>query len=209
MTGILLTLIVIVGTWGTRRHRAAAVPASVALVGLAIGLLVPRSGLFEARFTLFDALLVLAGIGLAAEVIGLPWPIARRIGIGLRSRAWEFDGALYRALAPLNERLNSAPDPSDVVAYGQWKVDTIRFGREIVRRVGRMRAPDSDWSDLRDRYSEVYGMLLDALERGDTSGKAEIRRLTEVVDLQRAALRRKYRAEAAALRHDLPPEGPG
>jgi hypothetical protein len=56
------------------------------------------------------------------------------------ARGSVFEVALYRALAPLNDRLGSGPDPTDVANYLGCRDSTLIAGRRIVDGVEELHA---------------------------------------------------------------------
>lgn len=197
MTAALLLVITTMGFVRARRRPAALVVAVTAVVGLAVSVLLLGPRPWEWPSTPFDFGLVAAIGVLVADMVGLPDGVARWTGIGRRSREWEFDRQLFATYAPLNERLEAAPDRDDP-AHGPWARDTVQYGRSVVRRAAGLVPPNREWAELSGRYQIVYEAMLEALERGDQSLNSETEALSNTLARDRAALRQKYRRAGRA-----------
>lgn len=199
MTAILLLGIAILGIARARHRPAALITTKVAVVGLIAIVLYRGPRIWEWPATIFDALLAVVIGVLILDGIGLPTGLARRTGVGLRSKAWEYDVALTNRLSPLNDRLESAPSHLDINAYERWAAETADFGRQTLGRVRRMRAPDRAWEDLTRRYVSIYERYISALEGRMASNATFDPNDHVAVTRIREELRKKYRAEAAAI----------
>ena len=205
MRPALLLVILVLGAIRARQRPWAIVICIAASLGLVAELALRGSALWDWRVGILDAVLVVVIALIVVDLVGLPDAIARRTGLGLRSRAWEYDKALYRHLAPLSDQLNSAPIPG-TPDYGRWRAEMLRVGRDRIEQVKHLRPPDDDWAGLTRRYIDIYETLIAALESGDVSATADVETRNREVTRDRAAMREKYRAEAAdALRGRLPP----
>lgn len=201
MTGLLLLTMVLVSVWGTRVRRRPwyAVVGVLATVVLTGGLLVPSLSLYAVEIRPFDLAVALAAIVLIIDVVGLPRPIAARIGLGLHSREWAFDGSLVRCFGPLNHQLSLEPPLESEPAHSAWRRETLRVGEHVLNDASRLRPPEEAWADLTRRYVQVYHLILDAVRSGDDGSIAlTVSRMNEAVDKEREALRSRYRSDAAA-----------
>lgn len=178
-----------------RRDRYWALLALLSVAGLA---LIFGTGRAQARVTLgpFEvAGLVLAAVA-AAEALGLPDPIAQRLGIGLRSREWEFDRSISDVLQSLNDLIDREPPHEDLGARAAWVRQLRRVGERRLSRLARLHPPDDRWAMLAGDYSQIYRKLIE-LHSGEEDHEAadgvavRIGRATA----QRDQLRAAYRAD--------------
>lgn len=198
LSGLLLLIIAVVGLWGARvrrRRRHAYVAVAAALVLLA-GVLVPQLSLFRLEVRTLDAVLAVAAGVFLVDIVGLPRPLARRLGLGLYSREWRYDGDLVRLFAPLNDRLEMEPPMTEGELHDSWRLATLQEGGATLRRASRLRAPDGDWAALTDRYMETYASILDIVAHGDPGGRrAAVAAANEQLNDTRERLRSRYRTE--------------
>lgn len=178
-----------------RRDRYWALLSLLSVGGL---VLIFGTGRAQARVTLGPwevAGLVLAAVA-AAEALGLPDPIAQRLGIGLRSREWEFDRSISEALQALNDLIGREPLRANRAAWAAWGHQLRRIGERRLSRLVRMHAPDDRWAMLARDYSQIYRELIE-LRVGEADHEAADRvavRITRAT-AQRGQLRAAYRAD--------------
>lgn len=207
LSGLLLLIITLVGLWGARARRRSryAYVAVAAALALLAGVLVPQLSLFRLEVRTFDAVLAVAAGVFLVDIVGLPRPIARRLGLGLHSREWRYDGDLVRRFGPLNHRLEMEPPMTDVELHESWRLATLQEGDATLRRASRLRAPDDDWAALTDRYVETYASILDIVAHGDPGGRrAAVTAANEQLNDARERLRSRYRTEARNQGEDGP-----
>ena len=98
-----------------------------------------------------------------AQVLGLPRPIAIRLGIGLLSRALVFNNRLidHRRRVADAIRLAQTDPPRRAAALAEMTVH--------IRRVRDLRAPDSAWSLLRDDIADDEEGWIQALRDAEPS----------------------------------------
>jgi hypothetical protein len=136
----------------------------------------------------------------AAEAFGLPLPIARRIGIGLRSRQFEYDRALSDLLLPLNEQIEREPLGVQTVARAAWLARLVRDGGKRLSRLERLKAPDEDWATLTATYLRIYGALIRMhAGQGPPGERDAMVELIRTATAERERLKAKYRLNAADL----------
>jgi hypothetical protein len=147
-----------------------------------------------------DVGLALLAVVVAAEAFGLPSPIARRIGIGLRSREFEYDRTLSDLLLPLNELIEHEPPRDRAEARSAWQAQLVRDGGRRLLRLERLRAPDDEWAALTASYALIYATLL-RLHAGQSrpAERNDVAEMVRATTSERERLRAKYRSEAAAL----------
>jgi hypothetical protein len=166
--------------------------------GLALSLL--RNGVAsDVSVNLGDLLLVLVLVVAGAEAFGLPRPLAMRLGIGFRSRAWEFDHRIYRYKERLDRLLLAYPSPPDWTRYRRWQSRVARDGRVLLRKMASLHAPDGDWASVRDDYVGLYDGILTGIANDHPPDDPQtFERGTEIA-LRADRLRITYRAEAESL----------
>jgi len=197
-TDVLLWCLGIVGVIGFRRRgeKQYLVPA---IVGFTVPLLnlvhLPRVAI---EFGAVDALLLVLVLLLVADVQGLPAPVARRTGYGIRSHQWEFDRRFHDYRADLDRLMLSYPAQPDWPSYRRWKADLLRRGPKLIARMRSLREPDGAWGDIRDEYVNLYEEILARVANDEyPDDNYSQRRGTELK--QRAdALRLRYRTEVRA-----------
>jgi len=141
-------------------------------------------------------LAVIAGL-LGAQAVGLPLPLARRLGFGLRSREWEYDRSLFDILDGFNRLLEAYPGKENAQANQRWGRTVLDRGPALVVRLRRMRAPNPAWDELTQAYADLYELILMNLREGeDPERRAMIDRQGWVLKDRREALRRAYREVA-------------
>jgi hypothetical protein len=178
-----------------RRDRYWALLALLSVGGL---VLIFGTGRAQARVTLgpFEVAGLLLAAAAAAEAFGLPDPIAQRLGIGLRSREWEFDRSISDVLQSLNDLIDREPPHEDLGARAAWVRQLRRVGERRLSRLARLHPPDDRWAMLAGDYSQIYRKLIE-LHSGEEDHEAadrvavRIRRATA----QRDQLRAAYRAD--------------
>jgi hypothetical protein len=172
-------------TWG--RRLALVVIGALALAVALRGGIDAQTLLNDPPF--FDLFAVLAAILLAADLSGLPLPIAQRLRLGLRSREWEFD---RRLTALTNEARRSVDRASVEVRRRELP--------GIIVRMAALRAPDDDWAALRDEWAAAWQRYLDALtDDGNPTSSADALRHHEYLIQQTKLLRARYRTEASRI----------
>ncbi len=141
--------------------------AFLALGGLAF-LLIARGGIDTRDLlrapSVFDVVVAACVIVVVADFVGLPLPIARRLGIGLHSREWEFDSRLYTLLQEANQAVEEV---------NTGRVEAIQRLPRIVARVRSLRAPDEDWAAVRDGFALVFEQYAELLARNSEASAWE------------------------------------
>jgi hypothetical protein len=140
----------------------------------------------------FDVVAGAMTLLLAADTVGLPFPIARRLRIGLHSAGWQFDRRLY---ALTEAARHAIEDPATRRDRGQRELPTI------AKRIRALRAPDREWETVRDGWAQAwkrYAELLAAPQVSGASWEEALALQSELVE-RTEALRARYRAEAQAI----------
>lgn len=186
-----------------RRQPWYAMLAGLTTLGIVFAVLTGRLALGRWTPDPLDLAVVLGGLFFAAEFFGLPTPVARRLGIGLRSRQWEFDVAMYDIVKGFADLLSAYPGPELVADDQAWRRRALCEGHRLVARLNRLHPPDEGWAQLRDGYRVLYQAILADLASADHARRSEefgIR--AKEIEKRHAELRQRYRAEAAAILHD-------
>lgn len=176
--------------------------AAIGAISVASGaLLWIRNGLYvSAAVDVGDLLLLVIGLIAAAEAFGLPRSLAARLGIGLRSRDWEFDRKLSDLLRPLEPVLDGREPETRDEAFGNRRSAVVDDGRARLTALARLKPPDDRWRALTSTYATILRARLDAIQ-GDPPGAAppSIVQMTKAAEIERERLRASYRAEADRL----------
>ena len=181
-----------------RRDPSFGLIAALGVIGLVVGFSVHVASRQSA--VLIDLALAVVVAVVAAEAIGLPEPVAKRLGVGLRSREWEYDRALARLLRPLNEVLAQAPADTRDPEFEGWRERFLRNGRERLDQLRRHHAPDPEWAALARSYADIYGEIVERISRDPSPvWPARLTAAVDAADEERRRLRAKYRDEAAAV----------
>jgi hypothetical protein len=191
--------VVSVAAYRTRKDRFWLVLGATFAVGLVLSLL--RNGLnASVSVDIGDGLIFVVGLFAAAEAFGLPRGLAVRIGIGLRSREWEFDRKLADLLGPLDLLLEGHPPGIGEEASRDRDNAPIEDGRARLEALARMKPPDDDWRALTSKYATIYAAHLDAARRNPPSAvPPSIVQLAEEAAMELERLRVLYRADADRL----------
>jgi hypothetical protein len=201
VTSVELSLIALCSliAYRRRRDRFWAVLALLCAGGLMLLLLTSRLAT-RPTFGWVEAAGMLLTAAVAGEAFGLPTPIARRVGVGLRSKEWEFDRTLADLLRQLNGEVERAQAASQVEAGIAWRERLRREGERGLARLRRLRAPDDNWAELAKLYVRIYEDLIDVYggERDDTT-EAVITERSSLAAAERARLRARYKAEIERL----------
>jgi hypothetical protein len=197
---ILYTVSVIAAAIGYRRTGAKLLAV---LAAVAVGLLlldIARFRTVHVQVDVLDVILIAIAIGVVVHVQGLPYPVARRVGIGWRSREWEFDRGLHICREQLDKVLLAHPSSADWAVYRRWQTDALRTGLRVVKKMESLSPPDDAWAHLRDDYVDLYKQILSLLANDEppddeytTIRGTELRRRAD-------ALRLRYREAARAAR---------
>jgi len=196
---LLYLSLLIVGIVGFRRRRGW--PFAVAAIVAGVALLRDLVQLPEVSWRIGILDIVLAGLVavLVADVKGLPLSIARRVGLGFRSREWEFDDQLHRYKEALDRILMSYPHSAAWPEYVSWKLDALRRVSPTLRRMTAMRAPDVEWDRLRDDYVALYEGIFANIAHDEPADNVHILRVGQEIKERADRLRVEYRASAHAL----------
>lgn len=199
VASVLLVAMAILGVLANRRRgdRYYLVLAALGAVGAVIAVVRSLGG-GVALIGLLDLPVALVVFVMAAEAIGLPAPVATRLGVGFRSRAWEYDRALYRAIADIERSLSGQPGRGGP-AHRLVRARPPHDGRRLMARLRALRAPGEDWGRLTDQYSDAYQAWFDAIDKPSTDRFAELEQRLSALHREREQLRAKYRAEASQL----------
>lgn len=201
ITAGLLAALTLLSAMAFRRRRDWFWAVLALISGGGIALLLIQSGLAATTTArVEDAFLLAVNAILAAEVFGLPAGLASRIGIGLRSREWEFDQTLSELLKPLDRGLQERPVGGGPDTITNWRARVLHDGRVRLRRLARLRPPNRAWSRLTEIYGRIYSAHLDAIEREDQADVlTSIAPLTHWANAEHERLRTAYRAESEHL----------
>ena len=207
LTVVLLAAIAAAGALAAWRHLRAAYAVAAILAGIWLVALVltGSAGHGLEAIGLADGLLVIVLIYLLVEAFGLPRSVADRLKIGRRSREWEFDRALRRAVEPFNRIMAEHPGVDDIGSYERWRARLLRETPRIARRIRRLHAPTTEWRSLADRYADLSEEVAAAYREGrDPSDRV----LTAGASLlaERDRLRQAYRAGASHVAGDRLPD---
>jgi hypothetical protein len=137
--------------------------------------------------SLLDVPLVLGAFVLAAEAIGLPAPIGRRLGFGLHRPEWEFDRQLFGAIARFNASLEITRRTS-----GDDRRQAISGASTMCERIRDLSAPDEGWQSLANQLAQICDLKLRYLEAGDPSIEREIEDKTRVASRRHQELQNMY-----------------
>lgn len=165
-----------------------AAPIALYLHGLRLVLV---GGLSSGSFTLACLLL---GSVLLGQAVGLPRPIARRLGIGMKNRRWAFDAQLWQLRGEFADEITLAQaDP-------EARADALARAELLNGRMRRLRAPDAAWARLQDDLISVDATAIRLLT-SDPSAEAidELNIAIAVVHGRWQDLRRDYKAEMQPL----------
>lgn len=201
LTASLLGVLTLLSATAYRRRGDRYWLALGALAGGGFALSVWRYGI-EMGFpvTIVDVLIGLVVAFATVEVVGLPTRIAVQLGVGLRSRHWEYDRSLTALLHPLNVKLAERPDGESPVEEMRWRADVLRDGRARLLRLGRLQPPDDEWRAMTKTYADIYRIHLDAIANYDSDVDPRwANAMTETADQERERLREQYRLEAGSI----------
>lgn len=201
VTAVLLGVLIILAVAAYRRRGDAfwAVMATLAGGGLVLVLLLKGVD-GDVFVSLEDVPIALVAAVAGAEFFGLPRPLAVRLGIGFRSRQWEYDRTLTALLGPLNVRLGIRPESELSGDMTAWRTAVMKDGRARLQRLKRLQPPDDPWRALTTSYASIYTAILDAIAEGDTvSDPQTVASMTSAANQERERLRARYQSEAAAL----------
>lgn len=171
------------------------------LAGGGLVLVLLRKGVDGTVFvSLEDVPIALLAAVAGAEFFGLPRPLAVRLGIGFRSRQWEYDRKLTALLGPLNLRLGLRPGSEPSGDMTAWRTAVMKDGRARLQRLKRLQPPDDPWRALTTSYASIYTAILDLIDEGDTvTDPQTVASMTGAANQERERLRASYRSEAASL----------
>ena len=174
--------------------------AVVAVIGAgALGLDGSRLPTMGLQLGVLDGLLALAAVALVIYVQGLPPRIAQHVGIGRRSREWEFDRRLHLYRERLDASLRHYPSSRDWPSYRRWRAQVLRDGHVLVARMKGMHAPDDGWAGVRDDYVDLYSEILARIALDDEPDDAYTSLRGGEIKQRANILRLEYRASADAL----------
>lgn len=142
--------------------------------------------------SLVDVALIVSALLMLAEAIGLPPAWSRRLGVGWRSREFEFDRRLQRLADEFNRLIER---PENRRAGG---AELSREGRAIAARMARLESGNAAWSQLARDYAAYVEVCITAVEEGSMARDALVARAASLQE-RRDALRRGYTAEADRL----------
>jgi hypothetical protein len=145
----------------------------------------------------FDLVLAACLFVVVAEAVGLPAPLAKRLGVGFRSREWEYDRALARVIARIQElsRLpaqGGCPGPRS-------EPRTHDDQRRLIARLRALRAPDERWRQLTDAYADAYEAWFEIVEASAFDRLGDLEATIRALHAERERLRAEGRARAAAI----------
>jgi hypothetical protein len=138
---------------------------------------------------LLDIPLILAAFVLAAEAIGLPDPVGRRLGFGLHSPEWEFDRRLVAAIGRFNQDLERAQRSAD----GSNRRQATSQASLSIKRIRELRAPDEDWQSLAELYAQICDLKLQHLTAHHPDAEREIDSKQGIAARRHENLRSLYR----------------
>ena len=130
------------------------------------------------------------------NVVGFPRVFVRLFRVGYRSAEWDFDMRLYDEKARLDRLLLEYRSSDDWDVYRRWRTKVLTRGRPILGRMATTNAPSAEWAAVRDGYVQLYGEILDRIERDEVPDDARtLRRGTELKE-RADILRIAYRTSA-------------
>ena len=115
--------------------------------GGALALDVSRLPAVEVQVGVLDLGLAIVAATAVTYVQGLPGPIARYVGIGRRSREWEFDRRLHVYRKKLDAALLRYPSSRDWPAYRDWQSRVLRDGHRHLAGMRGLHPPDDEWAE--------------------------------------------------------------
>jgi hypothetical protein len=182
-----------------RRERFWIVLGAIFAIGLVLSLI--RNGLTTSiQVDIGDAMVFVVGVVAAAEAFGLPRRLAAPLGLGLRSRQWEFDRKLADLARPLGPLLEGLSLDAGEGGLSGWDSAAVEDGRARLAAIARLKPPDERWRALTTSYLKIYGAYLDSIESsspGHVSPSVEA--MTKAADEELQQLRASYRADADRL----------
>jgi len=195
----ILFVILALGTARRRDEPFYAALAAVAALGLAFAALTGRLDASSWNVDLIDMIITSGVVLLGAQLWGLPLPIARRLGIGLRSREWEFDRKLYPIVAEFRELLLDYPGPTPISANQAWAAKVVANGDRLLVRLRSLTPPDANWDGLRNDYVALYEAILAGLLMETAEDQEALKVRSREIERRHGELRREYRARAEAI----------
>ena len=147
-----------------------------------------RFGLDVSHWRVETSLMWVIPAGLATAVcllafsIGLPWWLAKRTGIGMRSPRLEFDRELsvnWAAYTRAIQRATIRPTKKDANL-----ADAVRY----LERMERLQPPDESWAALRNSLLTLGERTVGHLHTRGTADSRGLRRMAAEIDARRASL---------------------
>ncbi len=139
----------------------------------------------------------LLALVVAQWAFGLPRPIARRLGWGLRNREWEFDRRLYATVGEFDRLLRSRPAQADPEGLSRWRAQVRSRGPRLATRIRALRAPDRAWQELASDYAALCALVIEHIDDADEPGRrAAVERARADLARRRTILQDAYRAWA-------------
>jgi hypothetical protein len=145
---------------------------------------------------LAELLLAIVTVALVADAIGLPEPLGRRLHIGLHSREWEFDRALYANIRKLDRLIDEYPRPPTMDAYKAWQSVVATSGPRLVARMRHLNPPDESWRLVANGYADLYEGIIDRIVSGRPADDELVKLVGDELLARRENLRRRYRDDA-------------
>lgn len=196
---ILYVVLVLAGVAGFRRRGEPAMVFAAVVGAGALALDVAKLPSVGVQLGVLEMALAVVAVTIVIYVQGLPPRIARHVGIGRRSREWEFDRRLHTYQDKLDTALLGYPSTRDWPHYRRWQANVLRDGRMLMGKMKGLTAPNDAWAGVRDDYIDLYSGILaliahDELPDDDYTAQRglELRQRADI-------LRLKYRASADAL----------
>jgi hypothetical protein len=159
---VIAGLFAIVWHWGMRRWTPLLGVVVVAAGAHAIGGVRPVLFRSPAGAVYLVASLVLGGV-MAAEAIGLPSGLARRLGLGVRTPHWRFRHALWRHQRDLSAVLRVVAD-DEVTRAGLTAA--VAAADAHVRAMAALVPPNDEWEAIRDQIVSNDIKLIDWFAAG-------------------------------------------
>jgi hypothetical protein len=144
--------------------------------------------------SVFDGACVFIGGLILVDLVGLPRPIAYRLGLGCRWPEWEFDHRYFAAAEAFARAANRARDPGEREAM-------LAEARRCEARIRGLRAPTAEWQALCAARADAAELWINLTERkADPAAFENHARIMEGVRARYRELQHRYQAEVVAAR---------
>lgn len=178
-----------------RRHRSRMDLVGAGIVAASLAFDLSRWPTIRVQLGLPEVALGAVVVLAYFNLVGFPRLVVRHLRVGYRSAKWDFDRRLYDEKARLDRLLLAYPS-SDDRAYRQWRKKVLSRGNQILRGMTRTKAPDAEWTAVRDGYVRLYRDILDRVEREERPDDLDTLRRGTALKNDADVLRIAYRTEA-------------